>query len=78
MNKRVVRVKLPDGIHALNDDVRVLVLHRCGDGVCFDLTPPAGVDARVWASHLTEASNFNVIVALEWPHEARWAGCVVT
>ena len=60
MKDYVVRIVLPDGVHDLDPQTRLLLIlmgqpgviqvHRDdGGGTCFDLLPPAGVETRAWA-----------------------------
>jgi hypothetical protein len=84
MKDYVVRIVLPDGVHDLDPQTRLLLIlmgqagviqvHRDdGGGTCFDLLPPAGAESKAWADKTAEAFNdfhFNAVRAPACPAEA--------
>lgn len=84
MNKQVVRIVLPDGVHDLDPQTRTLLvlmgqssilqIHRDDvDGMCFDLLPPAGVNSRDWADDTAaefSGYRYNAVRAPECPADS--------
>jgi len=81
MNKYVVRMVLPDGVHSLGNGVRwllylqslagLIAIHRDdAGGMCFDLLSPAGVtDSKAWADRMAAMCtefHYNAVRAPEW------------